>query len=71
MGTISWEDFEKVELRVVTFRIGDLGFRIENTKTKFKNYLRIPQSAFRNWEPARRVGVRRTNPQLMCFSTPK
>jgi hypothetical protein len=58
MGTISWEDFEKVELRVVTFPIADLGFWIENTKTKFKNYLRIPQSAFRN-------------PQLMCFFTLK
>jgi hypothetical protein len=33
---------------VITFRIGDLGFRIENTKTKFENYLRIPQSAFPN-----------------------
>jgi hypothetical protein len=33
---------------VITFRIGDLGFRIENTKTKFENYFRIPQSAFPN-----------------------
>ena len=56
---------------VITFRIGDLGFvlraptlragsrfRIENTKTKFENYLRIPQSAF-------------PNPQLSCSSVPK
>jgi len=33
-------------------------FRIENTKTKFENYLRIPQSAF-------------PNPQSRCSSTPK
>jgi hypothetical protein len=58
MGTISWEDFEKVELRVITFRIGDLGFGIVNTKTKFENSLRIPQSAF-------------PNPQSMSSSTPK
>ena len=43
---------------IITFRIGDLGFRIENTKTKFENYLRIPQSAF-------------PNPQLRCSGTPK
>jgi hypothetical protein len=55
---------------VITFRIGDLGFvlrtptlragsrfRIENTKTKFENYLRIPQSAF-------------PNPQTRCSTTP-
>lgn len=44
--------------RVITFRIGDLGFRIENTNTKFKNYLRIPQSAF-------------PNPQSRCSSAPQ
>ena len=44
--------------RVTTFGIGDLGFRIENTNTKLKNYLRIPQSAFPNL-------------QSRCSSTPK
>jgi hypothetical protein len=43
---------------VITFRIGDLGFRIKNTKMKFENYLRIPQSAF-------------PNPQSRCSSTPE
>jgi hypothetical protein len=33
---------------VITFRIGDFGFRIENIKTKLKNHMRIPQSAFPN-----------------------
>jgi len=33
---------------VITFRIGDLGFRIESIKTKFENYLKIPQSTFPN-----------------------
>jgi len=32
--------------------------------------MRIPQSPFPNWEPAQRVGVRRTNPQSSCSSTP-
>jgi hypothetical protein len=35
----------------------DLGFRIEDTKMKFENQLRIPQSAF-------------PNPQSRCFNTP-
>jgi hypothetical protein len=43
---------------VIIFRIGDLGFRIQNTKTKFENYLTIPQSAF-------------ANPQSRYSNTPK
>ena len=43
--------------------------RIENTKTKFENYIKIPQSPFPKRQPARRVGVRRTNPQSRDSST--
>lgn len=58
-----WGDFSSLSpLRqsagVITFRIVDLGLRIENTTMNFENHLRIPQSAF-------------PNPQSRCSSTPK
>ena len=46
-----------LSIGVIKFRIGDFGFRIENTNTQFKNYIGILPSAF-------------PNPQSICSITP-